>query len=159
MPHYHKYEWEGFNLSAKPLGMRRWWFFSWWPYFSGNEPTLKISITAKADEERPFEAHLKLVGSTGDEIRHWPFLSKLDSKPFTNVDKVLKLHPIAAGGDHSLQLHVILPLAKAAKSELYDLVTFRAIVQESLTLLVAAALFTLVGAVVGGLIVHFLSGG
>ena len=158
MPHFHEYEWEGFNLSAKPLGIQRWRFFSWWPYFSGNKPTLKISITAMANEERPLEAHLILRGSTGDEIRGWRFLSKPDN-PFTNVNEVITLPPIATGGDHSLQLQLILPHATAQKSEEYTLVSFRAIVQESITLLMAGALLALIGAIVGGLLVHLLSGG
>ena len=158
VPHFYKFEWEEFTVSAKPIGKRRWKFLSWLPYFSGNAPTFRVSISATPDESRQLEAHLRLLGNTGDEITRWPLLSRPDTT-FKNVDEDIKLHPIATGGDHSLKIQLVLPHAKLPKSVERDLVTFRAIVQETITLLVVATLLTFLGAVVGGLIVHFLFGG
>ncbi len=157
MPHFHEEEWEGFIVNAKPIGKRGWRFLGWLPYFSGNKPAFNISIKAAPNESRPLKAHLFLLGNTGNVISEKKSLSKPD-KPFTEVDVEIELKPIDAGGDHSLRIHMVLPNAEPLKSRLIVIASFRAIVQETITLLIIGTLLALFGAVVGGLIVHLLAG-
>ena len=160
MPHFHEFEWEGFNVSGKAKGARRCLFLRWLPYFSGNEPALKVSIMNERPEEgRSLEAHVSLRVNAGTETRRWSFFVD-PKKPFISTVEDITLYPLSTGGDHSLKIFLVLPNAKPPVSgDMRDLVTFRVIVQETVTLLVVGAMLTLFGGVMGGLIVHWLSGG
>lgn len=129
MPHFYKYEWEGFEVKAEPSGIRK--LFKFLPYITGSKPIIKFVIRVKEGETRPLEAHLNLYESTENKQQTWDFFSSPDQSP-NNIDKKWNLHPISLSTDYTLQVHLILPRAKNPMSMKYNLVTFKAIAQETM---------------------------
>jgi len=159
MPHYHRFEWEGWVISAKPIGIRRWKMFGWVPYRTGNKPAFKVSIKGELGEQQSLKATINLKRSNvSKNIQQWSFPSK-PNMPFSNVEEDISIYPIATGSDHCLEINLALSSTSHSTRARYDLVSFRPIVQESITMLVVGGLLALVGAVVGGLLVHYLAGG
>ncbi len=150
MPNYHQFEWQDFKVKAKPIGIRR--LFQFWPYITGQEPKFKVTIDTKSGKERELTAYIHGSDSTQHGLN---LSSSLISHPKTPVDsctKTVKLPPISVSGDHRIKID----LRWKEINHSQDLVNFRAIAQETITLLIMAAILTLISGIIGGLIVHFL---
>ena len=147
MPHYHKYEWEDFHIKAEPSGIRK--FLKPLPYLTGSKPTFKVAIETTSGELRPLEMHIQLFDPTGKK-ESWKKLSWPD-EPIKSIRRNLLTNPIAVSGDHYLQAHLIWHKPESPKSTLLDLVTFRAIAQETMLMWAIGILV-----VIGASIVHLL---
>jgi len=130
MPHYHKYEWEVFHISARPSGIRK-FMPRFIPYFTGSKPKLRVVIRIAGGKTSLLEASLFLIEPLAQTKEVWEKLSD-PSKPFKDIDETWALHPIAESGDHRLQVRLVLSNVTPTKSVRYDLVTFKAIAQETM---------------------------
>ena len=152
MPSYHNFEWEGFVVKAEPSGIRR--LFRFLPYFTGSEPTFKITVYSKRGKVLPFQTTLNFYEPDYTVRGKTRMLSSYD-RPVTNISENIKVHPIGVSGDHRFQITLEF---HAKGSYMRDPVTFTAISGDKTTMTILSALLVIFGGIVGGLITKFLFG-
>jgi hypothetical protein len=155
MPHYHKHAWEGLTIEAKPRGIQR--LLRAFPLLTGSNPRFTVAIKDASGNLPILDASVEL--STPDGRNRTVEILSHHDRPPSSIDKLVKLDPVALSGDHRVEVHVSLSHAVHHTHTEVDVVTFRAVAQETVTLLIVGAILALFSGVVGGVIVHLLSGG
>ena len=150
MPGYHKFEWDDFRVKAKPTGIRK--VIRFLPYLVGTSYSFKVTLDTVSGEQRKLKSHLSFTGPDrmGAEASKGE-LSR-QTTPTAHIDEKVDFTPIISG-DHVF--HITLELGGARR--VVKLLTFRAIAQETITILIVAAVFAFVSAVVGGFIIKLSS--
>ncbi len=153
MPTYHKFEWEDFKVRAKPLRWRR--IIRFFPYFTGNQPTFRVTIDTISGEPRQLTTLLEFLEPDLSAMEASRVLSSRET-PVSNISEEIRLHPIGVSGDHRFQIRLE---SEERGSYQRDIVTFTAISGDRTTMTIFAVLLVIAGGIIGGLIVQFLFGG
>lgn len=150
MPAYHKFGWEDFRVIAEPIGIRR--FLRCLPYFTGSEPNFKVTINTISGKLRQLESTLDCFEPDQTAMAISRNLSWHET-PINNISKEVKVPPIGVSGDHRFQITLC---EKGKQRYRRDLITFTAISGDWVIVSVILAAFTVIGGIIGGLIVRFI---
>ena len=147
MPDYDSFEWEGFNVKAEPLGVRRFRLLRWLPYFIGSSPVFRVTIETTSGEPVALRSELHVYEPEPGREENPRVLSYREN-PVEKVDQTVKLHRVATSGDHAIQI-----ILESGSSYSYELVTFDALAKK---IVIIGLLAALAGASAGIIIVSLI---
>jgi len=147
MPNYDSFEWEGFNVKAEPLGVRRFRLLRWLPYFVGSSPVFRVTIETTSGDPVALRSELHVYEPEPGPDEN-PTVLSYPEDPIEKVDQTVNLPQVAASGYHTVEITL-----ESGSSYSYELVTFDAIAKK---MLIIGLLAALIGASAGIIIVSLV---
>lgn len=151
MPNYHSYEWDDIKVEVKPLGIRKCWLLRKLPYFTGSKIKFKVVIKTISREPSSLSSDMRICEPDGDELGGEICLSVRDTE-WKVIERKIESPPVGVSGDHRVRLS----FATNKLLNKRDIVTLKAIAQDSLTISIVILAFTVFGGVIGSIITHSL---
>lgn len=126
MPTYHKFEWGGFKVRAKPVGWRKIIPFS--PVIRGNKPEFKVIFKTISGEERQLKSHIISKDPDSYAMEQSPSVLAHYETPVSSIEETVKVQSIGVSGNHRFEITLN---SQGDRCQRY-IFTFRAIAPETM---------------------------
>jgi hypothetical protein len=126
MPNYHQFEWEDFRVRTRPTGIRR--ILRLLPYFTGRKVIFRVTIDTISGAPQDLETTVLFFEPNRTNTVRARKIS-WHGRPVNNTSGDFTSQSIGASGDYRFQMKLDW---KGVGTDQRDLITFKAIAQETM---------------------------